>query len=147
MSAAEFAVPANAFSHSFAVPRSDIDDLGHASNVAWARWVQDAATTHSRAVGLGLEEYRALGVLWVVRRHEIEYLAPAFADQELSAATWIDSMRAATSLRRTVIRRRHDGAQLCHAATTWVLIDLVSGRPTRVPKELLERYGFVGSSR
>lgn len=147
MSSADFSVPANAFSHSFVVPRSDIDDLGHASNVAWVRWVQDAATAHSRAIGLGLDEYRALGVLWVVRRHEIEYLAPAFDQQELGSATWIDSMRAATSLRRTVIMRREDGAHLCHAATTWVLLDIASGRPTRVPRALLERYGFGGPSR
>ncbi|MCC6666317.1 MAG: acyl-CoA thioesterase [Polyangiaceae bacterium] len=142
MSSAEFDPPANAFSHPFVVPATAIDDLGHASNVAWVRWVQDAATTHSRTVGLDLDEYRRLGVLWVVRRHEIEYLAPAFDGESLSALTWIASMRAATSLRRTVFRRATDGALLCQAATTWVLIDIQSGRPTRVPKDLLARYGF-----
>ncbi|MBI3203947.1 MAG: acyl-CoA thioesterase [Myxococcales bacterium] len=142
MSFAEFDPPANAFSHSFVVPATDIDDLGHASNVAWVRWVQDAATSHSGSVGLDLRAYRELGVLWVVRRHEIEYLAPAFDGERLSALTWIDGMRAATSLRRTVFRRESDGATLCRAATTWVLLDIQSGRPTRVPKALLARYGF-----
>lgn len=144
MTSPEFTPPANAFSHRFSVPASDIDDLGHASNVSWVRWVQDAATAHSRSVGLGLDEYRALGVLWVVRRHDIEYLAAAFADQALVATTWIDSMKGATSLRRTTFRRAEDGAELCHAATTWVLCSIPSGRPTRVPRELLERYGFAG---
>lgn len=142
MSSPEFDPPANAFSHSFFVPAADIDDLGHAGNVSWVRWLQDAATAHSRSIGLGLDEYRKLGVLWVVRRHEIEYLGAAFEGQELRALTWVDSMKGATSLRRTLFRRAADDAVLCHAATTWVLLGMPSGRPTRVPKELLERYGF-----
>jgi len=138
----EFVPPANAFSHRFVVPATDIDDLGHASNVSWVRWVQDAATEHSRSIGLGLDEYRALGVLWVVRRHDIEYLGAAFEAQELVAETWVASMKGATSLRRTRFTRATDGAELCHAATTWVLVSLPQGRPTRVPRELLQRYGF-----
>src|SRR5688572_12347602 len=70
--------PANAFSHRFVVSAADIDDLGHAGNVRWVQWVQDAASAHSIAVGLGLPEYQAFGLLWVVRRHDIEYLGAAF---------------------------------------------------------------------
>ena len=132
--------PANAFSHRFVVPAGDIDDLGHASNVSWVRWVQDAATAHSLSIGLGLDAYRSLGVVWVVRRHEIEYLGAAFADQEIEAVTWVASLKGATSLRRTIFRR--DGAELARAATTWVLLSIGTGRPTRVPAELLSRYGF-----
>lgn len=138
----EHAPPANAFSHRFSVPESDIDDLGHASNVAWVRWLQDAATAHSLSIGLGLDEYKKLGVLWVVRRHDIEYLGSAFANEALEALTWVDSMKGATSLRRTLFRRASDGVELCRSATTWVLLSIPSGRPTRVPKELLARYGF-----
>jgi acyl-CoA thioester hydrolase len=136
--------PANAFTHSFVVPDSDIDELGHAGNVTWVRWVNEAATAHSTSVGLGLDAYRALGLLWVVRRHEIDYLAPAFAGERVDALTWIDSVRGATALRRTLFLRSASETPLARAATTWALVAISTGRPTRVPPELGLRYGFGG---
>jgi acyl-CoA thioester hydrolase len=139
-----FEPPANAFTHRFVVADSEIDELGHAGNVSWVRWVNDAATAHSAAVGLDLSAYRARGLLWVVRRHEIEYLAPAFAGETLEARTWIAQVRGATSIRKTSFRRVADDAKLAHAATTWVLLSMPSGRPTRVPPDLGPLYGFGG---
>lgn len=136
--------PANAFTHRFEVASNDIDMLGHAGNVSWVRWINAAATAHSQSIGLDLDAYRALGVLWVVRRHEVDYLGQAFEGEPLEALTWIETLRGATSLRRTLFRRLQDGATLCRAATTWVLLDIASGRPKRIPRELLARYGFAG---
>ncbi len=136
------APPPGAFAHCFRVPAADIDDLGHAGNVAWVRWVSEAATAHSVAVGLDLPAYRAMGMLWIVRRHEIEYLLPALEGEEIEALTWVESLRGATSVRRTLFRRRAGGARLARASTTWVLVDLATGAPRRIPGELLARYGF-----
>lgn len=135
--------PANAFTHRFVVSSADIDELGHAGNVSWVRWVGELAAAHSVSVGLGLEGYRKLGVLWVVRKHEIEYLGQAFEGEELRGVTWIESLRGATSLRRTLIRRAGDDALLCRALTTWALIDIATGKPRRIPPELPTRYGFT----
>ncbi|HEY6557423.1 MAG TPA: acyl-CoA thioesterase [Polyangiaceae bacterium] len=137
------ACPANAFSHRFDVPDSDIDDLGHAGNVSWVRWINEAAGAHSRSIGLDLPAYRTLGVIWVVRRHDVTYLAPAFARETLDALTWVASARAATSLRRTCFYRAEGGALLARAETTWALLNLASGKPTRIPHDLMSRYGFT----
>lgn len=136
--------PPTAHRYSFVVAPSDIDDLGHAGNVRWVQWVNDAAAAHSGSVGLDLAAYRRAGVVWVVRRHEIDYLAEAREGQTLDAVTWVESLKGATSLRRTLFER--DGATLAHAATTWVLLSIATGRPTRIPKDLLSRYGFGASS-
>ncbi len=135
--------PANAFTHRFDVPPGDIDMLGHAGNVSWVRWINEAATAHSVSIGLDLEAYRELGVVWVVRRHEVDYLGQAFEGEALEALTWVESLRGATSLRRTLFRRTDSESTLCRAVTTWVLLDIASGRPRRIPRELLERYGFT----
>jgi acyl-CoA thioester hydrolase len=137
--------PSHAFSHTFNVEQSDIDELGHANNVVWVRWVNEAAIAHSRSVGLGPDAYFALRVLWVVRRHDIEYLVPALPGEALEAHTWVATLRGATSLRRTDIRRARDGCLLARASTTWALVDMETGRPRRVPKEILARYGFSES--
>jgi acyl-CoA thioester hydrolase len=136
--------PANAFTHRFVVADSDIDELGHAGNVIWVRWVNEAAGAHSMSVGLDFETYKSMGFLWVVRRHEIEYLGAALAGQELAAVTWVDSQRGATSLRRTLFHRGSDRALLARAATTWALVNVETRKPLRIPKPLLARYGFEG---
>ena len=138
----DFAPPPGAFTHRFEVPASDVDDLGHASNVSWVRWVGEAATAHSQAVGLDLAAYHELGVYWVVRRHEIEYLGSAFGGEALDATTWVVDNRGASSRRRTLFRRAADGQVLGRATTTWALVSAEGGKPARIPRGLLERYGF-----
>jgi acyl-CoA thioester hydrolase len=133
--------PANAFTHRFVVADSDIDELGHAGNVNWVRWVNEAAGAHSLSVGLDFEAYKKLGFLWVVRRHEIEYLAAAYAKETIEAVTWVESQRGATSMRRTLFRR--GPALLARASTLWALITVATGKPTRIPKDLLTRYGYT----
>ena len=137
----EFDPPESAYRHAIVVEPSDIDELGHANNVVWVRWINEAAISHSRSVGLDHEVYFQMRCIWVVRRHDVEYLAPALEGQSLEALTWIADLRGATSRRRTLIRR--DGQPLLRAETTWALVDTDSGKPRRIPKEMLERYGFT----
>jgi acyl-CoA thioester hydrolase len=118
----------------------DVDMLGHVSNLVFVRWVQEAAAAHSGAAGWDLEAYKRLGTVFVVRRHEIDYLAPAFAGDRVALATWVESWEAASSIRRTSITRAHDGRELARAATTWVFVSLDSGRPRRIPPEVRDAF-------
>ena len=122
------------FVHEVEVLGSDIDNLGHASNLVYLRWVQDAALAHSTALGFSEQAYIARGEAWVVRRHEIEYLRAAVEGDRLRIETRVESMKVANSVRRTEIFR---GAELlCRAATDWVYVDLKRGRPTRIPEDV-----------
>lgn len=122
----------------FAIPIApvpeDIDELGHVSNLVYLRWVMDVAMAHSRSVGWDYPRYRAFGAVWVVRRHEIDYVSQVTLGQELVAQTWVDSWRLASCIRKTELLR--DGKVVVHAATTWALIGLSSGRPQRIPDDL-----------
>ena len=119
---------------------ADIDELDHANNQVYLRWVQDAALAHSSSLGLGYPEYLARGAAFVVRRHEIDYLRPAVEGDELDVATRVAALGSATSERRTVIRRAGDGALIARAVTRWAFIDLRRGRPTRIPDDIRDRY-------
>lgn len=117
---------------------ADIDELGHVSNLVYLRWVLEAATAHSVARGWGPAEYRALGSVWVVRRHELDYLAQVMVGQSLVAETWVDSWRAASCVRKTELVR--DGQIVARAATTWAFMSLASGRPQRIADVLLDCF-------
>jgi acyl-CoA thioester hydrolase len=117
---------------------ADIDELRHVSNLVYLRWVLDVATAHSAALGWGHPEYRALGGVFVVRRHEIDYLAQVTAGQEVIAATWVESWKAASCVRRTEISRGEH--VVARAATTWAFVSLASGRPQRIPEQLVALF-------
>ncbi len=128
------------YRHSVVVAAADIDELGHASNLVYLRWVLDIAREHSRAVGYHAGTYREIGGVFVVRRHEIDYLRPALEADELQLETWIESWKGASSLRQTNILRKDDGATLARAVTNWAFVSLESGRPQRMPQALKERF-------
>jgi len=138
---ADFQPSALAHTHQFVVTPEDIDDFGHANNVVWVRWVNEAAIAHSNAVGLSAERLQEMDAIWVVRKHEIEYLAPAFVGQSLQCATWPAAVRGATSLRRSVFTC--EGRVLARAQTLWALLHAVNGKPRRVSLELMAAYGYV----
>jgi acyl-CoA thioester hydrolase len=120
------------------VQPSDIDNLGHASNIVYLRWVQDVALAHTTSLGLAERDYLALGKGWVVRKHEIEYLRPALSGDRLTLETRVVSMSVASSVRKTRILR--GGDELCRATTDWVFVELNRQRPCRIPKEVQDRF-------
>jgi acyl-CoA thioester hydrolase len=117
---------------------SDIDELGHVGNQVYLRWVLDVAMAHSRSLGWDYEQYRALGAVFMVRRHELDYIAQVTVGQQLSLETWVEEWRPASCIRKTEILR--DGKVVARAATTWALISIASGRPVRIPDEILAKF-------
>ena len=118
------------------VGEEDIDVLGHASNIVFVRWIQDVAMAHSAAVGLGLEAYQRLGAVFVVVRHEIDYVRPALRGDAVEARTWISSVAAAKCNRSTELVRKSDGQMLARGVTTWAFIEMATGRPRRIPGDV-----------
>ncbi len=139
-----FATPPHAHIHSLKVEPTDIDELGHANNVVWVRWVNEAALAHCESVGFGPQVCAQLRFAWVVRRHDIEYLLPALVGQRIEACTWPETLKGVTSVRRTLFR--HEGRVLARAESTWVMIDLETAKPKRIPLDFLRAFSGVEAS-
>jgi acyl-CoA thioester hydrolase len=131
------------FSKQFLVPVEAIDMQGHVSNLAYVGWMQDIALEHSAVVGWAMARYLALGMGWVVRSHFIEYRRPAFADEPVSAHTWVPRFDQRTTPRRYLFVRDSDRAVLAIAETVWVFVDLATGRRRPIPPELLAAFDPV----
>jgi acyl-CoA thioester hydrolase len=132
--------PPAPFTLAVRVGPDDIDALRHVNNVAFLRYVQDAAAAHWLA--LAPAEWHAT-IAWVVRRHEIEYLRPAFEGDDLTVATWVGEPTAATWERFTEVRR--GGDVLVSARTVWVQVDAATGRPRRIDPRMTERFARAES--
>jgi acyl-CoA thioester hydrolase len=120
------------FRHHFTVPDSAVDQNGHVNNVVYIQWMQDVATMHFDAVG-GTALMQEAAATWVVRSHNIEYLSPLFAGEEVTVLTWVVNFRRVRSLRRYRFLRTADGVLLAKGETDWVFVDNASGRPCRIP--------------
>lgn len=118
--------------------------IEHVSNVEYVRWLDRAAEQHADSLGYTRQRLLADGVMWFVARHEIDYLAEAHLDDELVMATWVRDMKRVKSWREYVVVRPRDEAIVCRAATLWVLVDLASRRPTRIPAEMIAAFSPAG---
>lgn len=111
------------------VVEEDLDEQNHVNNVVYVRWVQEVATAHWRA--LAPPEVQA-EFAWVARRHEIDYLAAALLDDELSVQTHVGHAEGLLFERLTEIVRVRDGKILAKSRTFWIPVDARTGKVRRV---------------
>ena len=125
------------------VASADIDEQGHVNNVVYLRWAQDVATAHWLALA-PVELQPSVG--WVALRHEIDYKAPGFLDDELRVRTWVGTVKGLAFERHTQIVRGADQRLLAQARTLWCPINPETGRPKRVSPELRALFSAAGAS-
>ena len=130
------------FEYHHTVSHDDIDDLGHAGNYHYVRWMQHAAIAHSTANGWPPERYNELGAGWVVRSHQITYLKPAFEGDALVIRTWVANMKPATSLRRYEICLS-SGTVLARAETDWAFVNYAKQKAVRIPQEVAGAFTVI----
>lgn len=130
------------FTVTITVDNSDIDELGHVNNAAYVRWLERCAWRHSETLGLGVAEYKALDKAMVVLRHEIDYLAAAYLGDDVVVATWIVASDNRLRLTRHFqILRPADQMTLLRARSTFVCIELSTGKARRMPAIFTDTYG------
>jgi acyl-CoA thioester hydrolase len=128
------------------VQAGDLDDFGHTNNVVYLSWLERVAWAHSVSLGLSMADYRRLGAGVVARKHELEYLAPTFAGDELLLGTWVHENDGRLSMWRGYqIVRARDARTVLRGRTHWVCVDLKTGKPRRMPAEFVEGYRAAGS--
>ena len=114
-----------------------IDELGHVNNAAWVRWIQDVATAHWYA--LAAPEHSD-SYIWVVTRHEIDYLRAVGPGETVIGRTWVADAPKGARFDRHMLFLGEDGKPRVRAKTTWAIIDKASGRPIRVPPEVVAPF-------
>ena len=121
------------FKHSITPAPADIDELGHVNNTVWVRWIQDIATAHWNAVA---SPSHIAQWIWVVIRHEIDYLGNVGPGETVTARTWISDAPKGARFDRNVEFTNGAGKLVVRAKTTWAIVDRASGRIARVPKDV-----------
>ena len=131
------------YEHHITVLSSDIDENEHANNQCYLRWMNEAAVAHSKENGWTAQRYIDLGSSWFARKHTIEYLAPSFEGDQLVVRTGVSDWYSIRSTRTYRFVRRSDGKVIARAETLWVFVNLSTGKPTRLPKEVTDAFVVV----
>ncbi len=125
------------FEMSFTAMPEHIDQLGHVNNAVWVQWMEQIAVAHWEAVA---EAAHKDAYFWVVTRHEIDYLRPALEGDRITARTWVPDPPKGARSDRNVELSGNDGRLCVRARTSWAMIDKASGRPVRVPAEVIAPF-------
>ena len=114
-----------------------IDELGHVNNAVWVQWIQDVATAHWRSVA---DPAHQDDYVWVVVRHEIDYLRAVLEGETVIARTWVGDEPRGARFDRHMEFVGDDGKIRVRAQTQWAIIDKASGRPIRVPPAVVKPF-------
>ena len=114
-----------------------IDELGHVNNAVWVQWIQHVATSHWRSVAT--PEHQD-AYIWVIVRHEIDYLCAAHEGDVVTARTWVGEAPKGARFDRHMEFLGPDGKLCVRAKTQWAIIDKATARPIRVPPEVVAPF-------
>jgi acyl-CoA thioester hydrolase len=111
-----------------------LDFVNHVNNVVYVQWMQDIATMHWDALASNKLKNE---ILWMIKRHEIDYHNQAFLNDELRMETWTGEYTNVTWKGHYEITRPSDKKKIIAAASVWIPIDTATQRPRRIDEELL----------
>jgi len=119
------------------IRKEDIDQLGHVNNVVYLKWVQEAAAAHWNFIAT--PEMKKDHV-WVVSRHEIDYLRSCFLESKLFATTWVGEIDGAKSERYVEIKDTETNKVIAKVKTVWTLLDAANKRPKRITEDFINLF-------
>ena len=111
----------------------DTDLAGIVYYANYLKFIERARSDYVRKLGNDQNAMREDGIVWVVRRIEADYIAPAKFDDELIVETSVLSLSGVRLTMAQVVRRGE--AELFRANVTAVCINR-DGRPIRLPAEI-----------
>ena len=125
------------FEHRITAKPEDIDELGHVNNAVWVQWIQEVALAHWYSIA---DPAHQDDFIWVVVRHEIDYLRAVEEGETVTGRTWVGEAPKGARFDRHMEFVGEDGKVRVRARTTWAIIDKATGRPIRVPPEVIAPF-------
>ena len=125
------------FEYEIEVLPEHLDEMQHVNNVVYVGLMQDVANKHWDSIPPTELEKE---IVWVVRRHEIDYLNQAFLGDRLRIKTWTGDHSTVSWIRHCEIERVADQKKIISSKSVWVMLDKATGRPRRIEEAILNRF-------
>ncbi|MBR1629732.1 MAG: acyl-[Lachnospiraceae bacterium] len=118
---------------------SEVDERENLTIVSLINYLQDAAAFHSEEVGRGLSHLTDKNEGWFITNWQLHIQTLPQYGEEIRISTWAYEMRGMFSKRNFLIENEA-GERLVTGNSIWVLMNLETGKPARIPEAAIEAY-------
>lgn len=117
----------------------DTDAGGIVYHANYLNFGERGRTEFLRHIGFqNSEVHHKMGVMFVVRHIDINYLKPAMLDDALVLETTVSEIKNSSIVMRQITRKNDEALADMHVVL--VCVDTKTYRPTRVPEEIRESF-------
>lgn len=110
------------------------DPMRHLNNAAYLNYAEDCVVQLTASMDWPMSRWMEEGIAFVARKNIIEYLKPAFLDDELTIATWLYDLKPASVVRHYEFSNSVTSNLIAQLQTRWVMIDIETRRPMKIPE-------------
>lgn len=125
------------YSESFTIRANEVDQHGNCTLSSIFQLFQEVAGNHALLLNFDITDLHTKGLTWVLHRMDIQILTyPKWRDK-ITIETWPatgDALRAYRNYR--IINE--NGQELGVCLSYWMMMNIKTRRPTRMPREVLE---------
>ena len=115
------------------VKSADIDDLNHVNNAIYVKWMDEIAFKHWANL---TKDYPLPEYIWVVLRHEIDYVGQAVLNDEITIKTWIGETKGFKSERHIAFYK--NDVLLVKSTSIYGMLNAATYKPTRIRENVLK---------
>ncbi len=109
---------------------------------ALINYFQDCSNFQSEELGLGIEWLKEAKRVWVLAAWQIHVNRYPVMGEHTVISTWAHGFKSFQGMRNFTMEDEK-GEMLAYANSIWVYMNLETGRPERIPEEIVERYGLT----
>ncbi|MCD8021648.1 MAG: thioesterase [Lachnospiraceae bacterium] len=118
---------------------SEVGQDRRLTKVSLVDYFQDCSTFHSEACGNGIDCLNAHGCVWMILFWQIDILRLPLLGERVISRTWPYGFQAFYGYRNFVLLDEEEN-YLAKANSVWALLDLKTGRPIKVLREVIDGY-------
>jgi YbgC/YbaW family acyl-CoA thioester hydrolase len=119
-------------SYRVSIRRHETDSFGHVNNAVYLNYLEEANCDIMEQLGIPISLLKQQGIVILLKRVLLDFLAPAFHGDTLTFESWLIDMQEASGTWRHEVFNQHR-ALILLAEDTGVFMSTVTHRPVQIP--------------
>lgn len=128
------------FQMEFEVHYHEVNQQERATPLTILHYLEDAAISHSEAVGKGVKDLKSKNQAWILNQWQLQMIRYPVLGEKVLLETWSAGFERFYGTRDFLVRDK-DQEIIGRATSLWVFYNTESKRPSRIPSDFQEAYG------